>query len=54
MKYFLIFLFINFFNSTLAENNYYKSNFEKADLLNLKKTWTYKSNIFKKKVFRHD
>ena len=47
MKYFLIFLFINFFNSTLAENNYYKSNFEKADLLNLKKTWTYKSNIFK-------
>ena len=47
MKYFLILLFINFFNSSLAENNYYKSNFQKEDLLNLKKTWTYKSNIFK-------
>ena len=47
MKYLFILVLINFFNFAFAENNYYKSNFEKKDLLNLKKTWIYKSNIFK-------
>ena len=47
MKYFLILLFINFFNSSFADNNYYKSSFKKKDLTNLKKTWIYRSNIFK-------
>jgi outer membrane protein assembly factor BamB len=47
MKYLFILVLINLFNFASAENNYYESNFEKKDLLNLKKTWTYKSNIFK-------
>ena len=43
MKYLFILVFINLFNFASAENNYYKSNFEKKDLLNLKKKWIYKS-----------
>ena len=47
MRYFLIIFFISYSSSVFPENNYYKSNFEKEDLLHLKKTWIYKSNIFK-------
>ena len=42
----LFLLFITSINC-LAENNYYISNFEEKDLFNLKKTWVYKSNLFK-------
>ena len=49
MKYLclLIFFFIGFANIGLSENNYYQSKFKKKDIKNLKKTWTYKSNVFK-------
>jgi quinoprotein glucose dehydrogenase len=47
MKFFLTILFINFFSSSFANNNYYKSSFKKENLTNLKKTWIYRSNIFK-------
>ena len=47
MKYFLIIFFVLCFKNTVAENNYYNSNFEIKDLQSLKKAWTYKSNIFK-------
>ena len=47
MKYFLILVILLNPNVSLSDNNYYKSNFKKEDLKNLKKTWTYKSNLFK-------
>ena len=47
MKYFLILIILLNPNVSFSDNNYYKSNFKKEDLKNLKKTWTYKSNLFK-------
>jgi outer membrane protein assembly factor BamB len=47
MKYLLITFFICCYSSAFSENNYYKSDFKKKDLSNLKKTWVYKSNVFK-------
>ena len=47
MKYLLIIFFFCCSSSVFSENNYYKSNFKKEDLINLKKSWIYKSNIFK-------
>lgn len=47
MRYLLILLFINYFTPTFSENNYYISNFKKEDLVNLKKTWIFKSGLFK-------
>lgn len=47
MRYLLILLFINSFTPTFSENNYHISNFKKEDLVNLKKTWIFKSGLFK-------
>ena len=47
MKYLLITFFICCYSSAFSENNYYKSDFKEKDLSNLKKTWVYKSNVFK-------
>ena len=47
MRYLLILLFINYFTSAISENNYYISDFKKEDLVNLKKTWIFKSGLFK-------
>ena len=47
MRYLLILLFVNYFTSAISDNNYYISNFQKEDLVNLKKTWIFKSGLFK-------
>ena len=47
MKHLLILFLISWPSLVSSENNYYKSNYKKEDLINLKKTWVYKSNVFK-------